>query len=389
MRRKWIEEEIQYLKDNYKFYNVVELAKYLNRTVDAVNRRMYLLKLSKCKKWSVKEVVYLKVNYEFKSNRELSKELNRSEVSIYNKSKKLNLYKDSVFLKNYLTSVNKSNRRDLNIISVSKIAKRFKTRSSFEKDDGSAYTWCVKNKCLNEVCSHMIPQRYSTPQLICKYIFDILLGEECEYNTKKVIKPYELDLYYPNHGLAIEYNGKHWHSDDDNTKLKIEMCEDLGIKLLILHEAGTDYENDIKNDIIEYLPHINECLNIDITENDIEGIVISDDIFDSLIDIESIDIIVSSYKLYSNFYKNNKNLAKKLIRLGLIDKYTSHMIKENQVSWNLKKITSEVKRYNNIYDIRTKSKGCYEYIRRNKLQYLYVEYKYKTRFDKLYKLPEF
>lgn len=83
--------------------------------------------------------------------------------------------------------------------------------------------------------------------MICKYIFDTLIDDECEYNSRRIIKPYELDIYYPSYKLAIEYNGKLWHkNENDNTNLKIKMCNNLNIHLIIIKENNRRYEEDIK-----------------------------------------------------------------------------------------------------------------------------------------------
>ncbi len=62
-----------------------------------------------------------------------------------------------------------------------------------------------------------------------------------ELNVRNIIPPYELDIYIPNHNLAIEFCGLFWHSDyvrnDRNShKRKMEMCEKAGIRLLTVFE---------------------------------------------------------------------------------------------------------------------------------------------------------
>ena len=338
--------------------------------------------------WIKSEIEYLKDNYEFKSNDELSIELGRSKKSIYSKSKRLGLYKDKDFLKKYLTKINKSIRRDLNIVSVTEIAKKFKTRSSFERGDGGAYNWCFRNSCIDIVCEHMLPQRFSTPQLICKYIFDIIVGYECEYNTKSIISPFELDIYYSKSNLAIEYNGKYWHGEDDNTIKKVEMCKHLGIELIVITEDSTDYEIDIKNVIIEKLQFINSFLELNITPSFIKDIIIDNNIFNTVLDISDIMKITSSYIGYSDFYKENTKLARKLTRLGmgLSEKYTSHMVRNKKTEWNIGKVHDILVKYDNIHDIRLHNHNCYEYIRNNGLCNLYVEYGYVYKNGKPYKI---
>ena len=59
-------------------------------------------------------------------------------------------------------------------------------------------------------------------------------------STRKVISPYELDIYVESHKFAIEFNGLYWHSDEYKDKkyhlMKTEMCEELGITLLHIFE---------------------------------------------------------------------------------------------------------------------------------------------------------
>ena len=59
--------------------------------------------------------------------------------------------------------------------------------------------------------------------------------------NRKIISPYELDLYFPDKKIAIEYNGIRWHSEkfreDKNYHLmKTEMCEEKDVKLIHIFE---------------------------------------------------------------------------------------------------------------------------------------------------------
>jgi hypothetical protein len=58
---------------------------------------------------------------------------------------------------------------------------------------------------------------------------------------KKIIKPYEIDIYIPSLKLGIEYNGLYWHSEeqgkDKNYHLKkLELCKKENIKLIQIFE---------------------------------------------------------------------------------------------------------------------------------------------------------
>jgi hypothetical protein len=60
-------------------------------------------------------------------------------------------------------------------------------------------------------------------------------------NTRTVIPPLELDIYLPDHNIAIEYNGLYWHSEladiDKNYHLnKTQLCQEKGIRLIHIFE---------------------------------------------------------------------------------------------------------------------------------------------------------
>lgn len=278
-------------------------------------------------KWIRKDLEYLTDNYENNSNIYLSNKLNRGLNSVVLKASRLGLNKSKEYISKITILRNKSNGRDLSIENLKKIALSYKTKALFRLNDYSAYITAIKKDCLKDICEHMIIISYSTPQLICKHIFDILIDEECEYNTRKVIKPYELDLYYPNYKLAIEYNGKHWHSENDNTKLKYKLCSDLGISLFVIHEDSRNYSFDIKRDIIKILPKLSKILGKIITDNEVRRIKIDNSIYDNIIDKESVNKIINKYSKYSEFKINEPKLFYKLSRLKLLDKFIYNLYK--------------------------------------------------------------
>lgn len=66
------------------------------------------------------------------------------------------------------------------------------------------------------------------------------LGLSAVQNSRKIISPFELDIFIESHNLAIEFNGLYWHSDEFKEKRyhldKTEMCEAKGITLLHIFE---------------------------------------------------------------------------------------------------------------------------------------------------------
>jgi hypothetical protein len=86
-------------------------------------------------------------------------------------------------------------------------------------------------------------------QEIINYV-KLFCGEEILINDRKVIFPYELDIYIPGIKLAVEYNGDYWHADKEESHLhKYLLCKENGIKLMQIFEH--EWKNPIKHEIIE------------------------------------------------------------------------------------------------------------------------------------------
>jgi len=72
---------------------------------------------------------------------------------------------------------------------------------------------------------------------------------------KELIFPYELDIYIPELNLAIEYNGLYWHSDyivkDNYHKMKSELCNEKGIRLIHIFEDDWVYKINMIKSILQ------------------------------------------------------------------------------------------------------------------------------------------
>lgn len=76
-----------------------------------------------------------------------------------------------------------------------------------------------------------------------------------EQTNKSVIKPYHLDLYSEMHQMAIEVNGRYWHSEatgksNDYHLMKTEKCLSKGIKLLHFWDDEVNEKFDIVQSMI-------------------------------------------------------------------------------------------------------------------------------------------
>jgi very-short-patch-repair endonuclease len=79
-------------------------------------------------------------------------------------------------------------------------------------------------------------------------------NSEILFNNKKIINPYELDIYLPELKLAFEFNGLFWHNEinreNDYHLIKTEMCEKQGIQLIQIWEDNWLFKQEIIKSII-------------------------------------------------------------------------------------------------------------------------------------------
>lgn len=208
--------------------------------------------------WTKEEIEILKKLYPIISNKEIEKKLpNRTRHAISKKASRLKI-EELKFSTN-----NNIQKEKLTFNRICEIAMQYKTKSEFQKNYMRAYTKARKKGWLDEVCKHMIPQSYSTPQLILREITSILFNSIPLYNTRKIIKPYELDIYYSEFKLAFEYNGERWHKKNSDAETrdikKIKLCKNVGIKLFVIKE-NKNFKNTteyIKKFIIKNIVELN------------------------------------------------------------------------------------------------------------------------------------
>ena len=99
-------------------------------------------------------------------------------------------------------------------------------------------------------CSHHLSKQEDALHAFCS------IFTTAEQRNRSIIGPKEIDIYLPEHKLAIEYCGMYWHSHtdrDDERKNKRrhfekhELCRKAGIRLITIFEADyLDHEAQIK-----------------------------------------------------------------------------------------------------------------------------------------------
>ena len=98
---------------------------------------------------------------------------------------------------------------------------------------------------------------HSSPELEIKSIITAMYNGKCIENSRSIIPPLELDLYYPEKNVAIEFNGNYWHDENHKSKdyhfNKFKLCKDKNIRLVSIYES--DWYNKHDN-IISLLKNI-------------------------------------------------------------------------------------------------------------------------------------
>ena len=284
-------------------------------------------------KWTKKDEEFLIQHYPTVDNKTLSKNLSRSEISLRHKAQRLGVQKTQEYIQEYKSNPKiKYNYIDLSFRELKEIALNYKTKTEFSVENSTAYQKAKrlgKNQ-FNEICSHMIDQQFSLPQLIMKYVLNKLLKENGQYNTRDIISPYELDLYYEKYKLAFEYDGKRWHENNDNDEIKNNICKESGITLIRIKEKNkNNHYEDVSRQIIECLDIINEYTSSNIKKEDVLSIKYNGkDIFAEILDEDSIKKTISKYAFYKDFRANENALYMKLKRRKLLKIYTSELIRD-------------------------------------------------------------
>lgn len=97
----------------------------------------------------------------------------------------------------------------------------------------------------------------SSPELEIKDIINTMYNGICIENSRSIIPPLELDLYYPEKNIAIEFNGNYWHDENHKPKdyhfNKFNLCKDKNIRLVSIYES--DWFNK-RDNIINLLKNI-------------------------------------------------------------------------------------------------------------------------------------
>ena len=107
----------------------------------------------------------------------------------------------------------------------------------------------------SELCTKLLEPGQSNQGTTIELFVRSILDEHhitYETNVRNIIPPKELDIYIPEHKIAIECNGIYWHSDKDNKyhRNKWGECQAKGIQLITIWEDWVHRVPDIVRSLI-------------------------------------------------------------------------------------------------------------------------------------------
>lgn len=255
--------------------------------------------------------------------------------------------------------------KDFTIDYIKECSKKCNSKKEFFERYGRVYAFARKSGILEEVCSHMIVKNYSTPQLIIKQITENLFKQNCFYNYRKLIPPYEIDIYFESLGIAFEYDGERWHRDDQIDKFKL--CKEKNVTLIKIKERSRKYELDVKNQLIENLELINLITKKNIKISDIFNFSV--DYRKLLPNLEQIKEVCSRYLNVREFKQSEPYFYNLLVRRKLLREFTKHM-STSRTRYDEINIDEIINKYDNITDFLKNESNLYQYLKKNKLDYL-------------------
>ena len=325
--------------------------------------------------WKNDDIIFLQENFPFFENDILSEKMGKSKWSIILKAHRLKLKKNPQHKSLMVSRRNKIVGRDLSVNFLIDVAKKYKTKSEFQLRDASAYSAARKLGLLNKLCSHMVVQSFSVPQLILQEIIEGLITTETLYNNRTIIYPYEIDIFLPKFKAAFEYNGKKWHLNNLNDAKKANLCLKKDIPLFIFEETSRNYIDDIKIQFIEKLDKINMACNTQITQDDVNNFQVSN-VYTKIYNIDDLVQVSKKYTTFKEFKEKEMKVYRKLIKLKLIDYATSHM-KDRRKERNITEVTERISTFTHLSDLIKYDFGTYSYVKKNKLNYLLINLKRK------------
>ena len=375
---KWTDDKLSFLKENYSNTDNNALEEKLKISRGYITKKandLGLLKnretISQMRKknnpqtyWSEDQIKFIKDNYKFLSNKEIVNKINsrfNSKFTVRQLKRKigrLGIIRTKKQVDNIRSKIIKERLTDLSFEHVFSCAKKYNTKQEFYLKDPNAYNKVLKMGWKKEVFKHMVVGNFSIPQLMLRNILETLLNEKCSYNNRSIITPLEIDIYFEKWKIGWEYDGRRFHKHPDD-KNKIEKCLKKGVKLFNIHEFTDDfkkYELNIKNQLKRDLFLINEKTGLNLKKEHIDHHVFQLK-FPNQLTIEEKKLVFN--KKMSDIKKVDLNLFNKVKKYKI---YNEEILKIENDLPKCKKFSSHIdyisylkkQNYSNFSDLCTK-----------------------------------
>ncbi len=119
-------------------------------------------------------------------------------------------------------------------------ALQYTSRTEFYRKDQSMYAYIRNNGLWDELCSHIKDGNfYYAETFLYVCVKELFPNESILRNSRRVIPPYEIDVFLPEILLGFEYDGSLWHAKEDvilRDSKKDERCLTAGIRLIRIKE---------------------------------------------------------------------------------------------------------------------------------------------------------
>ncbi len=227
----------------------------------------------------------------------------------------------------------------------------------------------------------------SSEKELLSFISSIYSGPIQE-NSRSVIPPYEVDIFLPELSLAFEYNDVYWHSSDnvhdDYHKIKTELCEQAGVRLVHIFEDDWNYKQEIMKSILQNMIHpqnnhkifARKCRieKIDLSEtndfleqNHIQGSVLIQTVCYGLYCDDDLVSLMSFKKNKSRFELQRYGIKLGHTIIGGAEKLWSYFLKNHNPEFVI--TYADI----SLFTGRVYQKLGFQKVRRNKPNYMFVD----------------
>ena len=198
-------------------------------------------------------------------------------------------------------------------------------------------------------CNPLFGKNISDKEIQLQEFIQSTYSKEIQTSVRNIISPYELDIYIPEYKLTFEFNGSYFHSenfkDEGYHKLKSDLCDKQGVKLVHVWEHDWEFKTDIIKSIISgYFGkhkriYARKCKIVElkaaacrefINDNHLQGFVGATVYYGLIYDLKLVSVM--SFQKHRDYYEISRLCTKlNLSIIGGAERLWKHFLKNNEV----------------------------------------------------------